>query len=82
VNTLSKIFATVAAIAVLTVLITPAMDELPSTAPHASQMTVVLYIAAIPLILPQFFPALQWPTRSLRLSGGIDLISLTCTRLC
>jgi hypothetical protein len=75
-------FAILAAVGILVVLITPAPDELPSTGPHALNNVVlqspnVLYLLPSD-ILSHHGIALGTPLAS----ASIDLLSLTCTRLC
>lgn len=73
--------AVAAVIAILFVLITPAPDELPSTGPHSLTKLFVpvsgsLYLGDSPLFASHFeivFPVV---------SAGVDLVSLTCSRLC
>ena len=72
--------AILAAIGVLFVLITPAADELPSTGPHAAN--TIFALAFIPL----HPPSQVWSTASIESGlppsvGGIDVLSLTCSRL-
>ena len=75
-------FAILAAVGILVVLITPAPDELPSTGPHALNNAVspapnVLYLLPGD-ILSHHGIALGAPLGS----ASIDLLSITCSRLC
>jgi len=76
------VFATAAAICVLTVLITPAFDELPSTVPHIFHETIALPIAIGPYLLRITSATPQPDATAARILSGADLLSLTCTRLC
>jgi hypothetical protein len=72
--------AFIAVLAVFTVLVTPAFDELPSTAPHSAHSfgpPIAVVLASIALVV-----AGQLPVRIGRLIAGTDLLLLTCTRLC
>ena len=74
--------AILAAVGILFVLITPAPDELPSTGPHALNKILlpagnVVYLLPSDILLrhgTELGPPLA--------SASIDLLSLTCTRLC
>jgi hypothetical protein len=74
--------ALLAVLGVLVVLITPAMDELPSTAPHSLHHTIALSVTSI-VFLPKILLHERIDGTTLaRLLSGTDLISLICTRLC
>ena len=77
-NSPGKMVATLAAIAMLTAMVTMAFDA----RPPASETIVVLWVSAVPLILDPLFTAFEWLSRTSRLPGGIDLISLACAQLC
>lgn len=73
--------AVAAVIAILFVLITPAPDELPSTGPHSLTKLFVpvsdsIYLSDSPLFASHF--EIAFPV----VSAGVDLVSLTCSRLC
>jgi hypothetical protein len=75
-------FAILAAAGILFVLITPAPDELPSTGPHAlnhaaSLAPNVLYFLSGDTVSHHGI-GLGAPLAS----ASIDLLSITCTRLC
>lgn len=75
--------ALLAALGVLVVLITPAFDELPSTAPHSQHLPVTLAVSVVPsLLLHVVFSGLRHEPVSARLVTGSDLLSLNCSRLC
>ena len=72
--------AFLAVLAVFTVLVTPAFDELPSTAPHSAQSfgpPITMMLASIAVVVVG-----QLPKRIGRLIAGTNLLLLTCTRLC
>jgi hypothetical protein len=74
------VIAFLAAVAVFTVLATPAFDELPSSSPHSPHSfapTIAVIVTSIVLAVLG-----QPPTRIGRVIGGTDLLLLTCTRLC
>lgn len=78
---LIAIVAVAAAIGILFVLITPAPDELPSTGPHSLIKSFVpisgsIYWSDSPLLDGRVEMAF------LVVLAGIDLLSLTCRRLC
>lgn len=75
-----RVIAIVAAFGVLFVLITPGLDELPTTGPHAllkilPRMSVFIYLPLNPLLSDpsevQFSPP----------STANDLLAVLCTRL-
>jgi hypothetical protein len=73
--------AIAASISILFVLITPAPDELPSTGPHSLAKLFVplsdpIYLTDSPL------SATQMAIEFLFIFAGIDVLSLTCIRLC
>lgn len=73
--------AVAAVIAILFVLITPAPDELPSTGPHSLTKLFLpvsdsIYWIGSPLVPSRFEMAIPV------VSAGVDLVSLTCSRLC
>ena len=79
---LAKFVAIVAALAILWVLITPALDELPSTTGHKTFSVLALTASPQPLIVR---PALS----SFGLLSGVkpsfavvDVLSLTCAFIC
>ena len=70
-----------AVVAILFVLITPAPDELPSTRPHSLTklfipVSVWICLSDSPLVTSRV--EMTFPV----VSPGIDLLSLTCSRLC
>jgi hypothetical protein len=76
------ITAAIAAIGVLVVLITPAPDELPSTGPHA--LNTAFSLASNPIYPPsnEVCSGARLESGLTTPLGGVDLLSLTCTRLC
>jgi len=73
--------AVTAVIAILFVLITPAPDELPSTGPHSLAKLFIpvsdsLYLCESPVFTSHVEMGF------LVVFAGIDLLSLTCSRLC
>jgi len=73
--------AVAAAIGILFVLITPAPDELPSTGPHSLVKLFLpisdsIYLSDSPLFDSRVEMAF------VIVFVGIDLLALTCTRLC
>jgi len=76
------IFALVAAVCVLTVLITPAFDELPTTVPHIFHGTVALPLAIGPHLLHAVSESATPDPSTARILSVGELLSLTCTRLC
>jgi hypothetical protein len=77
---LIAVVAIAAAISVLFVLITPAPDELPSTGPHS---LVKLFVSlSDPIYLKDSsLSATRIETEFLFVFAGIDVLSLTCSRL-
>ena len=76
------VVAVIAVTSVLTVLITPAFDELPSTTAHSIHHTVALAVAILPLNLRIVALGTLPETLAGRAPSGTDLLALTCTRLC
>lgn len=76
------VVAITAAIGVLVVLITPAPDELPSTGPHA--VNTIFSLALNPIYPPsnEVCSGARPESGITTPLGGVDLLSLTCTRLC
>jgi hypothetical protein len=76
------VVAIVAVTGVLFVLITPALDELPSTGPHSLQKTFALISSHFVPIASEILngPRLQFLLTTV-LSRG-NMLSLTCARLC
>jgi hypothetical protein len=74
--------ALLAALGVLVVLITPAMDELPTTAPHSMHHTIALSVTSTVFLPKILLQQRIHGTMLARLVNGADLISLNCTRLC
>jgi hypothetical protein len=73
--------AIVAVAGIVFVLVTPAPDELPSTGPHA--LNKLFSPPLNPVHLPQtLVPTGLVEIRSLVLWRDLDLLSLTCARLC
>jgi hypothetical protein len=74
------LLACLAALAVFTVLITPAFDELPSTAPHPAHSfaapVAVVFTSIVLTVLDKL------PVHFGRVVDGKDLLRLTCSRLC
>ena len=81
-NRIKAGLALLAAICVLTVLITPAWDELPSTAADTAHHGVALQVSIIPLVLYIAFAARQTTTTADEYVGSLDKLALICTRLC
>jgi hypothetical protein len=80
-KSLVAVAAVVAVVGVAFVLITPAFDELPSTGPHA--IDKLLLQVSDPVDLAQtFVPVGHVEVEFIAVRFGIDLLSLTCTRLC
>ena len=84
-NRFSKFFlaavAIAAAVSILVVLITPAPDELPSTGPHS---LIKLFVpSSNPIYLAKSLLSAErvW-IELVAISAVIDLLSLTCMRLC
>ena len=73
--------AVAAAIGILFVLITPAPDELPSTGPH-SLIKLFVPISDPTYLTDSGLLASPVEMKFLVLGGSIDLLSLTCSRLC
>jgi hypothetical protein len=79
---LAKFAAIVAALGVLWVLITPALDELPCTAGHKLFAASALSAAVTPFIL-QSVRASLGPIPNVECFFGLpDVLSLTCLFLC
>lgn len=74
----SAVVAILAAVGVLFVLITPALDELPSTCPHAMNMAFGLVSIPLPAKVSDGTRLESEVTTPL---GSVDLLSLTCSRL-
>lgn len=74
--------ALLAALGVLVVLITPAMDELPSTAPHSLHHTIALSVTSTVFLPNILLHERIHGTTLAKLLSGADLLSLNCTRLC
>jgi hypothetical protein len=73
--------AIVAAISILVVLVTPAPDELPSTGPHS--LSKLFVPASIPIYLPKtLMTTARVEMQFLVVSTGLDVLALTCSRLC
>lgn len=75
------IVALAAVVAILFVLFTPAPDELPSTGPHSLAKLFIpvsdsIYLSNSPLFTSRV--EMTFPV----VSAGMDLLSLTCSRLC
>ena len=73
--------AIVAAVCVLVLLITPAPDELPSTAPHSLDKTISLVVNQFVNPLYELLGTLLLPAIARTIIRG-NLLALTCTRLC
>ena len=84
VQSLPKSFvAVLAAFAVLAVLISPALDELPGTAPHVLHHSITLSVISVPHLFHSLELTRQTHVTSLKkLVSGTDLLILECTRLC
>jgi hypothetical protein len=82
VSRLAKFAAVVAALGVLWVLITPALDELPCTAGHKLFAVSALVANATPFILQPFQSDASFMHLVDRHSGVPDVLSLTCVFLC
>jgi hypothetical protein len=84
VQSLPKSFiAVLAAFAVLAVLISPALDELPGTAPHVLHHSITLSVISVPHLFHSVELIRQTHVTSLKkLVSGTDLLILECTRLC
>jgi hypothetical protein len=74
--------ALLAALGVLVVLITPAMDELPSTAPHSLHHIIALSVSSAAFLPKILLHERIHGTTLAKLLSGADLLSLNCTRLC
>ena len=75
------VLVAMAALAVATVLITPAFDELPTTIPHIFHLSVALPIVGGPhLYLTSSGPLPD--SAAARILNNADFLSLTCIRLC
>jgi hypothetical protein len=69
--------------AVLAVLISPALDELPGTAPHILHHSVTLSVISVPHLFHSVELTRQMHVTSVKkLVSGTDLLILECTRLC
>ena len=84
-NRLPKFLIAVAAIAaavsILVVLISPAPDELPSTGPHS--LTKLFVPSPNPIYVANSFVSDDRVRIELvAISAIVDLLSLTCSRLC
>jgi len=77
-----SVIAIVAACCVLTVLITPAPDELPSTAAqnHLYSVASVMF-AVIPLGVPPASISVNLASKRAATLPGIDLLAQTCSLL-
>jgi hypothetical protein len=75
-------FAILAAAGILFVLITPAPDELPSTGPHALNSAVLLAPSVLYLLPYDILSHHGIEPGAPLASATIDLLSITCTRLC
>jgi hypothetical protein len=84
VKSLPKSFlALLAAFAVVAVLISPALDELPGTAPHILHHSVTLSVISVPQLFHIVELTRQTQVMSAKkLVSGTDLLTLECTRLC
>ena len=79
-GSLSRCVVAFAALAILVVLITPALDELPCTAVHKSP--VLTAVASTPLLLLPLFSATH-PIVGMRRAVIVDAMrSLSCVFLC
>jgi hypothetical protein len=78
----TAMFAILAAAGILFVLITPAPDELPTTGPHALNKVFLPPSDAMYLLPHGISPTHGTVLAPVVASAGIDLLSLTCTRLC
>lgn len=78
---LSRYVVTLAALAVLVVLITPALDELPCTAVHKAPAVAAFASTPLPLA-PLFSTATQSIAGSDQVVVVDDVLSLTCIFLC
>ena len=74
------LLACLAALAVLTVLVTPAFDELPSTAPHPAHSVAAPVAVVFTSIVITVVDKLS--VQIGRVVAGTDLLLLTCSRLC
>jgi len=73
--------AVTVAIAILFVLITPAPDELPSTGPHSLHKLFVPVADSI-YLSDSLLVTSRVEMKFLVVFAGVDLLSLTCSRLC
>ena len=74
------LLACLAALAVLTVLVTPAFDELPSMAPHPAHSVAAPVAVVFTSIVLTVVDKLS--VQIGRVVAGTDLLLLTCSRLC
>lgn len=81
-NQVVKIAAVLAAVCVLTVLITPAFDELPGTVPHIFHDAITLPFVFAPNLFRTVSGVQQPDSIAARIVSGTDLLTFTCTRLC
>jgi len=75
-------FAVLAAVGILFVLITPAPDELPSTGPHVQNHAALLAPNVLYLLSGDIMSHHGIELGAPLASATIDLLSITCTRLC
>ena len=78
---LIAVVALAAVVAILFVLITPTPDELPGTGPHSLTKLFIPVSDSISLSDGPLFTGrveMAFPV----VSAGVDLLSLTCSRLC
>ena len=75
-------FAILAAAGILFVLVTPAPDELPSTGPHALNSAVSLAPNVLYRLSGDILSHHRIELGAPLASGSIDLLSITCSRLC
>jgi hypothetical protein len=75
-------FAILAVVGILFVLITPAPDELPSTGPHALNHAVLLAPNVLYLLSGDIVSHHGIELGAPLASASIDLLSITCSRLC
>jgi hypothetical protein len=76
------VVALIAAIGVLVVLITPALDELPSTGPHSLNKTFSLVSSHFSPLSLEILSGLRLQFSLITPMSRGNLLSLTCARLC
>jgi hypothetical protein len=78
----AKLVASVAAVGVLVVLITPVADELPCTARHRVPFMPYVSLIVTSVLARPILSYAQSPAGVVKVFSGTTLLSLTCTLLC